>query len=488
MGDKDELQELRRLDELELKYQVPPPPSGIPHGVESRAGQDVEEISGAAGTFVKKSALPTIGSVALPAAMTATIGPANIPFIPLEQGVGSGIGELANQFFGITELDALQVGVATVSPIVMGYGTNLLRTGKVAPAALQTKAPQMATSQLRNYRSATPSKALFEQAARQGHVIPLTKTGAAIQALRTELQQATPASRRAFERVMRDTGLDDLLQQVQTANVTRIGTVQTAQGVNPVQMQHVLTDIGKMQSQAAREGGLRHSHLSRLFGAMKDDLEESGSGLAFARRAFKREAVLDDLEDAIGRAMFVKKGQGAQTEFSANKILNTLNRTDEGLGKFFSQAFTGKEQGEIKELFSFLNTLPSLRPGAGQTFGSGQFFERMSRAGAGGGVGAATGFALGGPTGAAVGGALGLGINEATQFGKLMLQAWRMPGGRTVVKNLLLNADGAATPYVVSTLTAFVTSARSKPTTPTLKLGETGNLTTLRDFYNVLEK
>ena len=433
-------------------HAVPVPPSGIPEQAPSSVLEDVTGIAKSAGAYAKGAALPTIGSIALPAAATALAGPANLPFIPLEQGIGSGIGEGINQLTGITEPSLKQLGMATVAPIMMGYGLNLLRTGSAVGKTLNTEAPKMATQQMQGYRNAIPSQALFEQATQQGVKIPLSKTMTALQDLRTSIGEATPAGQRAFETVLKQTGLEDL--------ATMPG------GVTPSKLQHLLADVGKLQSQASKEGGLKAGYLGQFFGALKDDLEQSGSSLAGARQAFKRESVLNEIDDAVSNAMFIKKGQGLQTEFSANKILNTLNKTDEGLGKYFSQSFTPKEQVEIKSLFGFLNSLPSLKPGAGQQFGSGRFFERVTRSGGGGGVGAGIGFALYGAPGAAVGAGVGVLAPEVAEASKLVLQAWKMPGGRQIVKNLLTNSDGALTPYVGSTLTAFVTGLNATQARP----------------------
>ncbi len=434
------------------KYDVPVPQSGIPEGGSS-AGQDVKGIGHAAGEFAKKAALPTAGSIALPAAMTAKFGPANRPFIPIEQGIGSGIGEGINQLTGITEPSLKQLGLATVAPIAAGYGMNVLRTGKALGKTLNTEAPQLATTQMRGYRSPVPAKDLFDAATAEGVTIPLPKTTAALQTVRNTIFDATPAGQKAFENVVRQTGLEDV--------------VTTPSGISPSRMQYLLSDIGKLQSQASKEGGLKAYYLGKFYGALADDLEQGGPALQVARQAYKREAVINEVEEEIGKAMFIKKGQGLQGEFSANRVLNTLNKTDEGIGKFFSQSFSKSEQGEIKNLFGFLNELPSLQPGANQQFGSGRFFQRVTQATASGSVGAGVGFAMGGPAGAAVGAGVGMLAPEVANFGKLMLQAWKMPGGRQVVKGLLTNSDGAITPQATGALTAFLATGGSKKSTAT---------------------
>ena len=373
--------------------QVPAPRSGIPEPGPSSAGDDVSGIAKAAGRMAKTSAAPTIGSVAVPAAITALTGPANMPFIPLEQGLGSFLGEGFNQLTGITEPSMKQLGMSAIVPIATGYGMNALRGAAALPKELNTKAPQMATRQMQGYRG-TPSKALFDQATQEGVSIPLSATTTALQEIRNTMADGTPAARKAFETVVKQTGLEDL--------------ATNPNGVSPGKMQYLLADVGKLQAKAAKEGGLQSGYLKKFFSSLSDDLEQSGAALGPAREAFKRESVLNEIDDAINGAMFIKKGQGLQPEFSANKVLNTLNKTNEGLGKYFSQSFTSAELKEIKDLFGFLNTLPSLKPGAGQQYGSGQFWNKMANAGAGSGIGAGVGFAMGGPAGAADGGGVGL--------------------------------------------------------------------------------
>jgi hypothetical protein len=406
-------------------------------------------MGSAAADFGKKAALPAAGSIALPAAATAMLGPANVPFVPLEQGIGSGLGEVANQALGITEPSLTQIGISTLAPIATGYGMNLLRTGKALPKTLNTQGPTMATQQLQGYRGAESAKQVMEQATQQGVTIPMSKTTQALQEMRNIMADKTPASQRAFEKVLKDTGLED---------------VATGGGITPSKMQALLEDVGALT--ANTEDKLEKKYLSAFFGGLNKDLDDAGAALGPARDYWKREQVLNDLEKAVREAVFTPKGQGLQTQFNANKIINELNHTDEGLGKWFSQSFSRAEQGEIKNLLGFLNTLPSLKPTTGQ-WGSGRFWERASHAGAGTGIGGGIGFAVAGPPGAAVGAGVGMMVPEAADLSRLVLQAWRMPGGRQVVKTLLLNGDESKIPYMVSSLTAFLAGGISKSVKPT---------------------
>lgn len=426
---------------------APVPRSGIPAPGPSSVADDVMGMARTAGQWAKQGALPAIGSAALPAAATAMFPPA-AGIAPILRGIGSGLGEVGNQALGITEPSWKQIAASTLIPMGMELGANLARTGNALTPALNMQAPQMATSQIAGYKSGVPSKQLFEQATREGVTIPLNETMTVLQDMRNSISNATPAGQKAFETVLKQTGLEDL--------------ATTPSGVSPAKMQNVLADIGKLQTQAAKEGGLKANYLGKFFSSLSNDLEQSGAALGPARQAFKREAVLNELDDAINTAFFIKKGQGSQGEFSANKVLNMLNKTSEGTGKFFAQAMTKGEQQEIKDLFGFLNTLPALKPGAGQNAGSLRFWERMTHAGAGGGIGAGLGFAAtSSPIGAGIGAGIGMLAPEVGSAFNLMWQAHKMPGGNQILKSLLTNSDGALTPQVIGTLSAFVTGKRA---------------------------
>jgi hypothetical protein len=290
---------------------------------------------------------------------------------------------------------------------------------------------------------------MMDDATNQGISIPMSSTTGALQGMRNTLTNKTPAAKAAFEKVLKDTGLEDL--------------ATSPNGITPAKMQGLLEDVGALVANA--DDGIEKKYLGKFFSALNKDLDDAGAALGPARDYWKREKVLDDVEKAIRGAVFTPKGQGLQTQFNANKIINELNKTDEGLGKWFSQSFSRAEQGEIKNLLGFLNTLPSLKP-AGQ-FGSGRFWERASQAGAGGGIGAGVGFAVAGPPGAAIGASLGAMAPAGADLAKLALQAWRMPGGRQVVKTLLLNGDESKIPYMVSSLTAFLAGGTAKSVKPT---------------------
>ena len=545
-----------------VKDNLPAPPEpGAPGLVQNVAevGAGLSPVGAAerVGKALAPSALPTAGSIALPAAATAIAGPANAPFIPIERGVGSGLGEAANQLFGITEPSMKQIAIATGLPMVLEYTANLVRTipHAVGPGTLNTLAPKDAVGKIAGMRGAQQADDLFAQAGAEGGVIPTTNTKALMTSVLNN-KNISSAEKKAFRKVLNDSGLSEFLSE-------------DVRGLNPARLQRVLNATGELVPSAeGYEGG----HLKRLFKALSDDLDKAASGVAIltpqqigmkeaalrqakaegvavsssgnlilyhgtksgdaikqsgvlnsgsfltsdkavamryaeqaqqtgrpsviqievppqtvfpsglakepywslnepiplqpqgnaaatlqqARDVFKREKVLDAIDEQIKDAFKINRGQGSQGQFNANKIINTLKDTSEGTGKFFAQAFTKPEQKDLIEFFEFLNKIPGLGAPAGATRGSEAILKTAGKVVSTSTIGGALGYAVGGPPGAAVGTAIGAAIPPSLESIKLMNMTWQMQGGRDLLKGLMLNSDGAITPQVIATMGAFL--------------------------------
>lgn len=404
------------------------------------------------GNFAKPSILPTLGSYAGGAAGTAF--PVLGPVTPLVgRGIGSGLGEGVNQLTGITEPSLGNLALATgLGPALEG-GANLARTGMRflggrGAETLNALAPKEAQRVMKGYRSGENVTQLFKQATDEGVSVPLAKTQTMLQQIENEVATATPAGQKAWKSILRETGVDDL--------------ATSPAGASPAKLQSVMADIGKLKSKAASEGGLKADKLGKLFSSLSDDLEQVPA-LATARQVFKRERVLDEIDDQIAKAFQINRGQGEAGQFNANKVINTLQNEKDQLGKYFSQAFKKGEQKEIVDFFKFLNELPALQPGAGQQFGSGRAIARtLGPSIVGGGLGASGGD----PAMGAIGAAAGALLPPTADAAKMLMQAWRMEGGKSLIKNLLRNSDGALTPKVLSLLGAFVSGQASTQIRP----------------------
>lgn len=419
----------------------------------------LSSIPSAVGNFAKTSALPTAGSIILPAAATYMTGGAAAPYLPALSGLGSGAGEAMNQMFGITEPSLSQIGMSTAIPTALGYGANAMRTaGKFLPSSagpgtLNALAPQEAAGRIAGMRGAQAAGPLFEKAAKEGTLVPLTKTQTLIKSVLDNPDIAT-AEKKAFSQALKETGVKEFIGQ-------------SPQGMNPARMQRVLAATGELQSGAE---GYTGGHLKRLFGALSDDLDEAanvaGAGAATlkaARDTFKRERVLTDLDKEISSAFKINRGQGAQGQFNANKIINTLKDSSEGTGKFFSQAFSKKEQKDLIGFFEFLNEIPGLGAPAGTTRGSELLLKTVGKQTGMGMIGGGIGFAAGGPVGAGVGTAIGGAIPPSLETIKLMRMAWQMKGGKQFIKDTFNNTGGSLTPQVLSSIGAFVSGQMAQP-------------------------
>ena len=511
----------------------------------------------AVGNFAKPSILPTAGSIALPAALTALAGPANAPFIPLEQGVGSGMGEAANQMFGITEPSLTNIGVSAALPTALGYGANALRALKtVVPLSagaetLNALAPKEAAAKVAGYRTGKDVTQLFKQATAGGEKIGMENTLAAIDGELSRLN-STEVSKRANAQVIKflETARKDIVASNQlygmnvktvptrsmqpgpntgmsvkevrgpsvptglTVNESRdaegkliglttgvktrgteggplegmtVKTTSTGQDVagplegfkmsvsetrgpntispnpqiTPSGWQTVAHSLGELVGDAKRNAKPGEKAYSTVFAAMQNDLDEAGgSVLKYARNTFKREQVINEIDDAIAGAFKINRGQGEAGQFNANKIINTLQDEGDTLGKFFKQAFTGAERKDLVDFFKFLNTIPTLKPGAGQQYGSGRAIrDVLAPATAAGGAGFAS--SGGDPLITGLATAAGALAPQAAESVTMLRQVWSLPGGRQMLKGLLANSDGALTPQVMGALGAFLSGQSS---------------------------
>ena len=251
--------------------------------------------------------------------------------------------------------------------------------------------------------------------------------------------------------------------------------------MNPARLQRVMNATGELIPSAEGYGG---GHLKRLFGALSQDLDDAASSvnaaatLKEARQLFKREHVLKDIGDELSKAFTLNRGQEVR-QFNANKIVRTLEDSSGTIGKFFKQAFSPAEQKDLVGFFEFLNTIPVLKPGAGAQYGAGKLLARTA---ASMGMGGGTGFAMSGgnPAMAAAGTAVGAAIPAADDMVRTGIQVWKMPGGKSLLRNVLNNSDGVLTPQVLSAITAFATAQAAKPAPEVSQAGTLRPLPTAR--------
>ena len=229
-------------------------------------------------------------------------------------------------------------------------------------------------------------------------------------------------------------------------------------------MQKELEGAGQIIKSIKTRGGSGTGAVKNVFKALIDDLDDviksshpsqpASQTLRTARDVFKREAVIGEMKDSIEAATKVLRGQGANVQFNANLVLKDL-----GKNEFYKDAFTAAERTEIEGLFKLLNKIPALRPGAGAQFGSGRVAEMVRSGSIGGGIGVLSG---GGP-GAVVGTAIGTVVPPTVEFAKNLSVAMQMRTGRALMKELLTQSKGVATPQVMSVIAAYARAVETNP-------------------------
>ena len=406
------------------------------------------------GEFAGPSILPTAGSIGVPAAATALAGPANIPFIPIERAAGGMMGLYGNKVLGISDPTAADYALEAGLPLGAEVGSNVIRAVKPfvpmskAAETMQPLAHTEALTAIKALRSGKNTTKAFQEAEARSISAPLTKTAETLKEIDREVMNATPEGQRVWIGILKKTGIAD----------------DVARGaVTPTKMQNLLADVGRMEADAkstVKGNKMQADKLGKLFSALMDDLDQMPA-LGEARALFKREKVLTEINQEIASAFRLNAGQTTE-KFSANKVVNALQDKEGRLGKFFAQAFTKEEQKDTIEFFKFLNTIPGLSPPMNVAAGS---MKIARQALVGGGIGTAASHFTGMDpvTSSSIGMVGGLVGGPALDIIETMQQAWRMQGGKDLIKGLLKNSDGALTPQVVGTIGAFVGGKLATP-------------------------
>lgn len=410
--------------------------------------------------FIKPAVLPTAGSIA-GAAFGGGVGTPfgmTIPGGIAGASAGSALGEAANQALGITEPSLGQIGMAAAVPAAIGTATALARplvrmipTSRAAQT-LNALAPDEAAGRLATLEPKIPSRFLFGQATAQRVLIPVNKAVGVIDDMLDDLTLPSKGVQKVNSQAI--SYLKGLKAKIATQ----------PQGISPAVLQKELEGAGQIIKSIKTRGGSGTGAVKNVFKALIDDLDDviksshpsqpASQTLRTARDVFKREAVIGEMKDSIEAATKVLRGQGANVQFNANLVLKDL-----GKNEFYKDAFTAAERTEIEGLFKLLNKIPALRPGAGAQFGSGRVAEMVRSGSIGGGIGVLSG---GGP-GAVVGTAIGTVVPPTVEFAKNLSVAMQMRTGRALMKELLTQSKGVATPQVMSVIAAYARAVETNP-------------------------
>lgn len=410
--------------------------------------------------FVKPAVLPTAGGIA-GAAFGGGLGTPfgmTVPGGVIGGGIGSGLGEAANQLLGITEPSLAEIGKATAIPMAIGGATALLRplmpfaTSGSAARTLNALAPDEAAAKVGAMMPKVSASSLFKQATNAHVTIPMNRTAHMLEDLMDDLRTVSPGVKRANSQV------------IHYINGLREKLITSPGGLSPSALQRELEGVGTVVKSLSAKGGAGSGSIKQVFKAMVNDLDDAAKManpgqpaarlLQAARDTFKKESVLKEIGESIADATKNLRGQGELVQFNSNQVLKSISKN-----RFYTDALSVSERGEVESLLKLLNKIPALRPGAGSQFGSGRLATMAASASAGGGMG----FAAGGPTGAGIGTAIGAALPPVVEFGKNVATAMQMSTGRALMKELLTHSKGVATPQVMSVIAAYARAVETSP-------------------------
>jgi hypothetical protein len=430
-------------------------------------------------TGLKQAALPTALGVAggMAGGLTGPLSPVAVPFL---SAAGAMAGEFANQQLGITAQDPKQIALQGAVPLALGTAGNLVRPARALfPAATKgaeflnrNAAPEM-RSRLTALAGPDPAP-LFNRMSQSGAMFDTGNTLPVIRQALGDLKQGANSQALYGRTIGILEGLENKLAQSGgrmdpksfQAELRDLGAaLRTAEGktINKVEAGAINKVYGEMAESLdnAAQPPMMHIGGGQLMPAPPSAANNAARDLLEARRLVKRQSVLDELEESVGNADKILRGQGANTQFNAAAVLRDLKKnpfwTEAKGGK--NPAFTASEKKDIEGLLEMMNGIPALQPGAGQAAGSFQV-NKSIRSGLA--LGAASGAGTQDPlmTGAAT--LAGLAIPTAAEFGRVLNMALRTESGRQELR-ALLRQPGTTMQTIVR---AFTTAAPAVTATP----------------------
>ena len=295
------------------------------------------------------------------AAGTALGGMAGFPTVGAV--IGSAGTEYLLQNFGLLPESESQIGVAAATPLIPGGGQIAVRQlMKRLPvkAAIKTGAIRQTQGVAETLKPTTPAKQLFSEARTAG-IGNLTKLPKTEEVLNNVDVQGKLGFKRAFS------GIRDVISQLEEA-ATRPGGVATEE------LEIKISQMGERIQALSRKGGLGESAVRRLRASLIDDFgnlevnapsAKASKIFARARKTFKRERAVEELDQMIFSEEKALSGRSELTEINGATLLNKLNRLSNPRSKQFDQLFVdglGDDLPKVRKLFEEINNLGPLEP------------------------------------------------------------------------------------------------------------------------------
>lgn len=430
------------------------------------------------GQFAKEGALPfAFGALGGVATGLTPAGP-----IPGEMA-GSALGETVNQHLGIgdqasvmdTQPDLGRVGLAAASPLVgrgIGYGLNAAKSamqfaGQKGAQALNAMGYEAGLGSINKWAGGSvkalkqKASGLFKLSDDAGAMIPTTKVLDAIDDVMPELRRGSDEAIKANAPVVRR--LESLADKIKAGGIVN-GKIDVSGKLAPLDLQAELSDLSTRIGSMDKQGLAAFQRVKR---ALVDSLNEAADAAAGSpnlgpaaqslvegRKLWARGSVLERMEELVNGAFKSLRGQGDAMQFNASSVINGLKKDP-----VYQKAFDAAERAEIEGLFKHLNSIPALRPGAGQQAGSYNRMAQMITGGIGAGLGSMTGNPAVGST---IGFAAGASIPPIVETAKNLTIALTFPEGRAMLREIMAATGGKLGPDSVALLGAFVQGATSE--------------------------
>lgn len=395
--------------------------------------------------WAKQAALPTVGAVG----GGMLTGPGGVP-------MGAMAGESMNQILGITENDPMQIALQGAIPVAgRAVGAGLKAGARVGGSwmaeQLNRLAPEAAATFLAKFAPAANPRGLFESAAASNLNVPVRNL---MKTIRKELPnlRAGGAQPEGWQQAAGE------LTDIRNLIILNGGALPAKDLIRQHQA------LGELM--AGAKGNARRVY-ANLYHELGDEVDTyitkkgtdtaAAMGIKQAWADYKRQATVNEILTNVKQVTTHLKNQGENVSFNGGRLMDLVEKN-----RFFDTAFSETEKAEIKSVLGKLNTIPALRPGAGQQFGSGQVMQGLRMGALAGGV---TGMVSHNPylSGAAL--ATGTAIPPIAITVRNIWTAVQTGIGRTLLSELIKAGKGDLTPQAVSILSAFATSTQANPVT-----------------------
>ena len=371
-------------------------------------GRQIGEAIAPALEFAGKAALPFAGGVLGGAAGTIAapfLGPAGPAAPVLGMMGGAGLGEAANQAFGLTESDPAAVmqtaGFAGAGNVMAGGAAKLARLAargtRSGRAAIQDWAVRTAQEMPPWLKPNTTAAQAYEQVALHNPDIAMPRTlAAARQLLKAEEGLSDPSGL-----------ILDVMGKMERAIVPPPPPAPPASGLLnqygkaipapprapatavPRPFQEVFRETQRAKArieEIGKRGGVEEGAFKLILKAMTEDMEAAANapgvqGALPAAQALKRAVDIakrhfaaDDLSEQITKAISVQQGTNYQS-FNAGQVIRWLKGTTHE-AEMFKKAVSPAELNMIESRLLSINLQPGLLKAPGVVTGSSQEVRR----------------------------------------------------------------------------------------------------------------